>query len=109
MGAIGRSEFQNVFFDFGFIDQCIAHGVVFLFGFCGVAIGIECRKTLVECLGIVCREELSDFGRENDDRNGIIQLLCDFFSGFHWCGGEDSPCYPPARIGGGTDGMTLVS
>lgn len=67
--------------------------MVFLFGFCGVAIGIECRKTLVECLGIVCREELSDFGRENDDRNGIIQLLCDFVSGFHWCGLADSECF----------------
>jgi hypothetical protein len=28
MGAISRSEFQNVFFYFGFIDQVI-HGVVF--------------------------------------------------------------------------------
>ena len=83
--------------------------VFILVGFCFVAVGIECRKALVECLGIVCGEELSDFGGENNDRNGIIQLLCDFFSGFHGVVfGEDSPCYPPARIGGGTDGMTLV-
>jgi hypothetical protein len=28
VGAISLCEFQNVFFDFGFIDQCV-HGVVF--------------------------------------------------------------------------------
>jgi hypothetical protein len=58
VGAIGLREFQNVFFDFGFVDQCV-HGV-FLFGFCVVAIGVECVEALLQCLGIYHCEKLSD-------------------------------------------------
>jgi hypothetical protein len=52
MGAISRSEFQNVFFYFGFIDQVI-HGVVFYLVFVLLREALNAAKHWSSALGSI--------------------------------------------------------